>query len=108
MGKHAFCQCEDVVMAFTSRGSQCPGIIAMFFFSLFVPQMTKFGSATDIPARFIERNVSIRGRLRNITEKGLEVEHIPIYVPLFSPLFTKRKEPHDPPCSPSGRPPHSL
>uniref|UniRef100_A0A671M882 Uncharacterized protein n=1 Tax=Sinocyclocheilus anshuiensis TaxID=1608454 RepID=A0A671M882_9TELE len=46
--------------------------------------ITKFGSAADIPARFIERNISIRGRLRNITEKGLEVEHIPIYVPLLS------------------------
>uniref|UniRef100_A0A671M873 Uncharacterized protein n=1 Tax=Sinocyclocheilus anshuiensis TaxID=1608454 RepID=A0A671M873_9TELE len=58
--------------------------------------ITKFGSAADIPARFIERNISIRGRLRNITEKGLEVEHIPIYVPLLSRLLTKRKEPLDP------------
>uniref|UniRef100_A0A672MZ64 Chromosome 3 open reading frame 33 n=1 Tax=Sinocyclocheilus grahami TaxID=75366 RepID=A0A672MZ64_SINGR len=46
--------------------------------------ITKFGTAADIPTRFIERNISIRGRLSNITEKGLEVEHIPIYVPLLS------------------------
>ncbi|XP_051580783.1 protein C3orf33 homolog isoform X2 [Myxocyprinus asiaticus] len=51
--------------------------------------ITKFGSAADIPARFIERNISIRGRVRNVSEKGLEVEHIPIYVPLLSPLLTK-------------------
>lgn len=53
--------------------------------------MTKFGSGTDIPARFIERNIIIRGRLRNITEKGLEVEHIPISVPLLSRLLAKRQ-----------------
>uniref|UniRef100_A0A671KL02 Protein C3orf33-like n=1 Tax=Sinocyclocheilus anshuiensis TaxID=1608454 RepID=A0A671KL02_9TELE len=46
--------------------------------------ITKFGFAADIPARFIERNISIRGRLSNITEKGLEVEHIPIYLTLAS------------------------
>ncbi|XP_077050728.1 protein C3orf33 homolog isoform X2 [Siphateles boraxobius] len=57
--------------------------------NLTIVRITKFGSATDIPARFIERNISIRGRLRNITENGLEVEHLPIYVPLLSRLLTK-------------------
>ncbi|TSK38416.1 Protein C3orf33 [Bagarius yarrelli] len=53
--------------------------------------LTKFGSPSEIPVRFIERNVSIRGKVRSVTEKGLEVEHIPIYVPLLSPLLTKRQ-----------------
>lgn len=51
--------------------------------------MTKFGSSSEIPARFIERNVSIRGKVRSVTERGLEVEHIPIHVPLLSPLLAK-------------------
>ncbi|XP_060780160.1 protein C3orf33 homolog [Neoarius graeffei] len=53
--------------------------------------MTKFGSPSEIPARFIERNVSIRGKVRSVTERGLEVEHVPIHVPLLSPLLTKRQ-----------------
>ncbi|XP_051726538.1 protein C3orf33 homolog isoform X1 [Ctenopharyngodon idella] len=69
--------------------STCLGLAGLLIIARSIRLMTKFGSATDIPARFIERNVSIRGRLTNITEKGLEVEHIPIYVPLFSRLFTK-------------------
>lgn len=51
--------------------------------------LTKFGSPSEIPVRFIERNVSLRGKVRRVTEKGLEVEHIPIHVPLLSPLLTK-------------------
>ncbi|XP_067246724.1 protein C3orf33 homolog isoform X2 [Chanodichthys erythropterus] len=71
--------------------STCVGLAGLLIIARSIRLMTKFGSATEIPARFIERNVSVRGRLRNITEKGLEVEHIPIYVPLFSRLFTKRQ-----------------
>lgn len=51
--------------------------------------ITKFQAASEIPARFIERNVSLRGKVHSITDKGLEVEHIPIYLPVISPLLTK-------------------
>ncbi|XP_048120307.1 protein C3orf33 homolog isoform X1 [Alosa alosa] len=44
---------------------------------------------TEIPSRFIKRNVGLRGRVCSITDKGLEVEHIPIYVPVLSPLLMK-------------------
>uniref|UniRef100_W5LLX9 Chromosome 3 open reading frame 33 n=1 Tax=Astyanax mexicanus TaxID=7994 RepID=W5LLX9_ASTMX len=53
--------------------------------------ITKFSSPSEIPTRFIERSISIRGRVRRVTESGLEVEHVPIYVPLVSPLLTKRQ-----------------
>ncbi|XP_069569111.1 protein C3orf33 homolog [Brachyistius frenatus] len=53
--------------------------------------ITKFQAACDIPARFIERNVSLRGKVHSITEKGLEVEHVPIHLPLLSPLLSKHK-----------------
>ncbi|KAK7152306.1 hypothetical protein R3I94_008589 [Phoxinus phoxinus] len=69
--------------------STCLGIAGFLIIARSIRLITKFGSATDIPARFIERNISIRGRLRNITENGLEVEHLPIYVPLLSRLLTK-------------------
>ncbi|XP_073887401.1 protein C3orf33 homolog isoform X6 [Macaca fascicularis] len=51
---------------------------------------SKFTSASDIPVEFIRRNVKLRGRLRRITENGLEIEHIPITLPIIASL---RKEP---------------
>lgn len=55
------------------------------------PQITKFQTASEIPARFIEKNVSLRGKVHSITERGLEVEHVPIYLPVLSPLLSKHK-----------------
>ncbi|XP_023980150.1 protein C3orf33 homolog isoform X1 [Physeter macrocephalus] len=51
---------------------------------------SKFTSSSDIPVEFIRRNVKLRGRLRRITENGLEIEHIPITLPIIS---SWRKEP---------------
>uniref|UniRef100_UPI0037E79C51 protein C3orf33 homolog isoform X2 n=1 Tax=Semicossyphus pulcher TaxID=241346 RepID=UPI0037E79C51 len=53
--------------------------------------ITKFQAASEIPARFIERNVSLRGRVHSVTERGLQVEHVPIYLPVLSPLLSKHK-----------------
>ncbi|NXU49865.1 CC033 protein, partial [Turnix velox] len=47
---------------------------------------TKFTSAMDIPAGFVEKNVKLRGRLHQITEKGLQVEHIPITIPFLTTI----------------------
>ncbi|KAM9452219.1 protein C3orf33 homolog isoform 3-T3 [Salvelinus alpinus] len=57
--------------------------------NLTIIRITRFGVASEIPARFIEKNVSLRGRVQTITEMGLEVEHIPIYIPVLSPLLAK-------------------
>ncbi|XP_074182902.1 protein C3orf33 homolog isoform X2 [Rhinolophus sinicus] len=51
---------------------------------------SKFTSSSDIPVEFIRRNVKLRGRLRRITENGLEIEHIPITLPIIA---SWRKEP---------------
>ncbi|XP_041797187.1 protein C3orf33 homolog isoform X2 [Chelmon rostratus] len=53
--------------------------------------ITRFQAASEIPARFIERNVSLRGKVQSITERGVEVEHVPIYLPVLSPLLSKHK-----------------
>ncbi|XP_068441447.1 protein C3orf33 homolog isoform X1 [Clinocottus analis] len=53
--------------------------------------LTKFQAASEIPARFIERNISLCGKVHSITERGLEVEHVPIYLPIVSPFLTKHK-----------------
>ncbi|XP_035381703.1 protein C3orf33 homolog isoform X1 [Electrophorus electricus] len=53
--------------------------------------ITRFGSPSEIPVRFIERTVSIRGRVRRVTDRGLEVEHVPVYVPIVSHLLTNRQ-----------------
>ncbi|KAM6933825.1 protein C3orf33 homolog isoform 1-T1 [Xenentodon cancila] len=54
--------------------------------------ITKFRSVSEIPSRFIERNVSLRGKVHSITEKGFEVEHVPIHLPVLSPLLSKHKD----------------
>ncbi|XP_016095972.1 protein C3orf33-like [Sinocyclocheilus grahami] len=76
-------------LTFIRNISTCLGLAGLLIIASDCMTITKFGTAADIPTRFIERNISIRGRLSNITEKGLEVEHIPIYVPLLSRLLTK-------------------
>ncbi|XP_074087136.1 LOW QUALITY PROTEIN: protein C3orf33 homolog [Macrotis lagotis] len=45
---------------------------------------TKFVSPSNIPLDFIRKNVKLRGRLHRVTERGLELEHIPITIPLIS------------------------
>ncbi|CAB1348265.1 unnamed protein product [Coregonus sp. 'balchen'] len=70
-----------------STGLAIAGVIVI---SRSIKLMTRFGVASEIPARFIENNVSLRGRVQTITERALEVEHVPIYIPLLSPLLAKR------------------
>uniref|UniRef100_A0A3Q2FLH3 TNase-like domain-containing protein n=1 Tax=Cyprinodon variegatus TaxID=28743 RepID=A0A3Q2FLH3_CYPVA len=55
-------------------------------------RITKFQAASEIPSRFIERNVSLRGKVHSVTERGIEVEHIPIYLPVISPLLSKQQD----------------
>ncbi|NXW56142.1 CC033 protein, partial [Eurystomus gularis] len=50
---------------------------------------TKFTSALDIPVEFIQKNVKLRGKCHHVTEKGLEVEHIPISIPLITAIQRK-------------------
>ncbi|XP_061227619.1 protein C3orf33 homolog isoform X2 [Neopsephotus bourkii] len=50
---------------------------------------TKFSRALDIPVEFVEKNVKLRGKLHHITEKGLEVEHIPISIPFITAIQRK-------------------
>ncbi|XP_053807553.1 protein C3orf33 homolog isoform X1 [Vidua chalybeata] len=50
---------------------------------------TKFTNPLDIPVEFVEKNVKLRGKLHHITEKGLEVEHIPISIPFISAIQRK-------------------
>ncbi|NXL45059.1 CC033 protein, partial [Podilymbus podiceps] len=54
-----------------------------------VRMTTKFKSALDIPVEFVEKNVKLRGKLHHITEKGLEVEHIPISIPFLTLMQRK-------------------
>ncbi|MBN3302848.1 CC033 protein, partial [Amia calva] len=51
---------------------------------------TKFGAASEIPVKFIEKNVSLRGKFHHVTENGIGVEHIPISVPVISRLVRQR------------------
>ncbi|NXQ30038.1 CC033 protein, partial [Alaudala cheleensis] len=50
---------------------------------------TKFTNPLDIPVEFVEKNVKLRGKLHHVTDKGLEVEHIPISIPFISAIQRK-------------------
>uniref|UniRef100_A0A8C4E0J1 TNase-like domain-containing protein n=1 Tax=Dicentrarchus labrax TaxID=13489 RepID=A0A8C4E0J1_DICLA len=65
--------------------------VAGYILTLVLRSLTKFQAASEIPARFIERNVSLRGKVHSVTERGVEVEHVPIHVPVLSPLLSKHK-----------------
>ncbi|XP_049659240.1 protein C3orf33 homolog isoform X2 [Accipiter gentilis] len=54
-----------------------------------VRMTAKFTSALDIPVEFVEKNVKLRGKLHRVTEKGLEVEHIPISIPFITSIQRK-------------------
>ncbi|XP_017378415.1 protein C3orf33 homolog [Cebus imitator] len=71
-----------------STGMAIAGIILL---TRSIRLTSKFTSSSDIPVEFIRRNVKLRGRLRRITENGLEIEHVPITLPVIASL---RKEPH--------------
>ncbi|XP_042343053.1 protein C3orf33 homolog isoform X2 [Plectropomus leopardus] len=71
-----------------STGLAVAGVIVI---ARSIKLITKFQAASEIPARFIERNVSLRGKVHSITERGLEVEHIPIHLPVVSSLLMKHK-----------------
>ncbi|KAK2538545.1 hypothetical protein Q9233_002405 [Columba guinea] len=68
-------------------------VAAVLVLARSVRMTTKFTSALDIPAAFVEKNVKLRGKLHHITEKGLEVEHVPISVPFFTSLQRKWQGP---------------
>ncbi|XP_077397351.1 protein C3orf33 homolog isoform X1 [Festucalex cinctus] len=53
--------------------------------------ITKFQSVSEIPTRFVENNISLRGKVHSVKEQSLQVEHVPIYLPLLSPLLAKQK-----------------
>ena len=64
-------------------------VLKYYIFLLVNQQTSKFTSSSDIPVEFIRRNVKLRGRLRRITENGLEIEHIPITLPVISSWRSK-------------------
>ncbi|XP_027731981.1 protein C3orf33 homolog isoform X2 [Vombatus ursinus] len=59
-------------------------VAGVMLFARSIKLTTKFISPSEIPKEFIKNNVKLRGRLHRVTEKGLELEHIPIHVPLIS------------------------
>ncbi|XP_068585457.1 protein C3orf33 homolog isoform X2 [Cebidichthys violaceus] len=71
-----------------STGLAVAGVIVI---ARSIKLVTTFQAASEIPARFIERNVSLRGKVHSITERGLEVEHVPIYLPVVSPFLSRHK-----------------
>ncbi|XP_056297195.1 protein C3orf33 homolog isoform X1 [Pseudoliparis swirei] len=76
------------LVRYISTGLAVAGVIVI---ARSIKLVTTFQVASEIPARFIERNVSLRGKVHSVTERGLEVEHVPIYLPVISPILSKCK-----------------
>ncbi|XP_074536052.1 protein C3orf33 homolog isoform X2 [Halichoeres trimaculatus] len=72
-------------------------VVGVIVIARSIKLITKFQAASEIPARFIEKNVSLRGKVYSVSERGLQVEHLPIYVPILSPLLSKHKAVHTSP-----------
>nr|XP_060623638.1 protein C3orf33 homolog [Anolis sagrei ordinatus] len=66
-----------------STGMAVAGVVLL---AKSVKLTTKFTNVLEIPSEFIEKNVKLRGRLHQITDQGLEIEHIPITLPIISSL----------------------
>ncbi|CAL9684090.1 unnamed protein product [Knipowitschia caucasica] len=49
--------------------------------------VTKFHASSQIPRHFVERNLTLYGKVDSVTEKGLRVEHVPVHLPIISPLL---------------------
>ncbi|KAF7243320.1 Protein C3orf33 [Varanus komodoensis] len=64
-----------------STGLAIAGVILL---ARSVKLTTKFTNALEIPPEFIKKNVKLRGRLHQITEQGLQIEHVPITLPIIS------------------------
>ncbi|XP_050758505.1 protein C3orf33 homolog isoform X1 [Gymnogyps californianus] len=69
-----------------STGMAVAGVLVL---ARSVRMTAKFTSALDIPVAFVEKNVKLRGKLHQITERGLEVEHIPISIPFITSIQRK-------------------
>ncbi|XP_041067497.1 protein C3orf33 homolog isoform X1 [Carcharodon carcharias] len=61
-------------------------VVGVVMFARSVRLFTKFTSAAEIPDKFIEKSVKLRGRVHHIMKNGLELEHIPITLPVISSL----------------------
>ncbi|XP_059711872.1 protein C3orf33 homolog isoform X2 [Haemorhous mexicanus] len=80
-----------------SRGTAAPGagliagaaVAGVLLLARSFRLTTKFTNPLEIPVEFVEKNVKLRGKLHHITEKGLEVEHIPISIPFISAIQRK-------------------
>ncbi|XP_068939539.1 protein C3orf33 homolog [Petaurus breviceps papuanus] len=59
-------------------------VAAVMLLARSIKLTSKFVSPSDIPVEFIKNHVKLRGRLRRITAKGLELEHVPINIPIIS------------------------
>lgn len=65
-------------------------LAGVFVIARSIKLTSKFGGVSEIPAHFIRSNVSLRGRVRSISDRGVEVEHVPIVLPVVTRLRSKR------------------
>ncbi|XP_038602425.1 protein C3orf33 homolog [Tachyglossus aculeatus] len=67
-------------------------VAGIILFARSIKLTSKFTHPSEIPVEFVQKNVKLRGQLRQVTEKGLEIEHVPIMMPLSS---FRQKQSHD-------------
>ncbi|XP_061638758.1 protein C3orf33 homolog isoform X2 [Phyllopteryx taeniolatus] len=91
---YCFCDAVTVIIHLLSPTQSISGGLALagvIVIARSIKLITKFQTVSEIPARFVESNVSLRGRVHSVTDQALQVEHVPIYLPLLSPRLAKHK-----------------
>ncbi|XP_053930922.1 protein C3orf33 homolog [Cuculus canorus] len=84
-----FSEWADAHLSLVRSLSTGVAVAAALLLARSIRMTTKFTSAVDIPVNFVEKNVKLRGKLHRVTEKGLEVEHIPISVPFITSILRR-------------------
>lgn len=70
-----------------STGLAVAGVIVI---ARSIKLMTKFHTASQIPVHFVEKNVSLYGKVHSVTDKSLSVEHLPVFLPVISSFLHKK------------------
>ncbi|XP_072320259.1 protein C3orf33 homolog isoform X2 [Eucyclogobius newberryi] len=86
-----FSQFADDHLTFVRNLSTGLAVTGVIIIARSIKLMTKFHVASQIPLHFVETNVTLYGKVHAVTEKGLAVEHVPVYLPVISSLLHKKQ-----------------
>ncbi|KAK7905200.1 hypothetical protein WMY93_017807 [Mugilogobius chulae] len=85
-----FSQFADDHLTLVRNLSTGLAVVGVIIIARSIKLMTKFHTASQIPLHFVERNVTLYGKVHSVTENSLAVEHVPVHVPVISSFLHKK------------------